>query len=350
MNNFSKIQIHYNPILILLLCLISSSFAASPYNGQVKRVVLFDYNVNNDHIPSRKAIRDAFVRLQALYGFQLVMLGQTQQAQLNDSILQNTQVLVFSDGMGDPLPAGPQRLTVENFVQKQGNGLLLLHAADVALSWQFLKDASVQLFLSHPPDGTQGTLYLDTAGLNNPETRNILRGLPNRITMQDEWYSFPASARVTPGVTILLSADETTFTPLNPMKDHTMAWSHHMGSGLVAYEALGHRDVWTLANTPNPKGGPMQDLLWNMTRYLARDFAGCMDQNYLEFNADATVTKINTTDPNPCKTKVATGIRSASHRNIRSVFKSNQKASQWTIPEKGEQKTKLRNVQGKILN
>jgi len=134
--------------------------------------------------------------------------------------------------------------------------------------------ASVQQYWTRAPDGTKGAVYTDTMGLNRAETKNIMNGIAPRQTFTDEWNSLHASARLTltPGVIVLLSADEKTFRPSDAM----------------------------------PNGGSMQAMPWNMNRYLGHDFAGCMDSTYEEYNPDATVAKINTADANPCITKIPT--------------------------------------------
>jgi len=50
----------------------------------------------------------------------------------------------------------------------------------------------------------------------------------------------------------------------------------------------------------------MEKFNWRVIRYLARDFMGCMDNRYAEYNPDASVTSIITgfDDPAPCKTLV----------------------------------------------
>lgn len=292
-------------LLLALACLglAGKGFAQAPaYNGNIKKIVLFDYSVPNGHPTSRQFIRDCYTRLQKLYGFNLVMLGQQQQAQLTATVLQGAQILVFSDGDGDVLPPGDQRTAVEDFVQNQGKSVLMIHAAAAYVNnWQFLKDAAVQQYWTHAPDGTQGTVYTDTMGLNRAETKNIMKGIAARQTFKDEWYSFHASARLTPGVIVLLSADEKSFTPSDAMPDHPEAWTHHMGKGLAMYESMGHADVWT-GNGATPNGGSMQAMLWNMNRYLGHDFAGCMDSTYAEYNPDASVAKLNASDANPCVT------------------------------------------------
>jgi uncharacterized protein len=62
----------------------------------------------------------------------------------------------------------------------------------------------------------------------------------------DEWYSFAKSARQ-PGVTVLATLDEGTYSPkgmfgsdLRMGKDHPIVWTHCIGKGRAFYSALGH--------------------------------------------------------------------------------------------------------------
>ncbi len=82
---------------------------------------------------------------------------------------------------------------------------------------------------------------------DHPATEN----LPARWVHNEEWYSFDRSVRGRPGFRVLLSVDESTYTPvadwwvteqdLRMGDDHPVVWSHCIGRGRVFYSALGHQ-------------------------------------------------------------------------------------------------------------
>jgi uncharacterized protein len=75
----------------------------------------------------------------------------------------------------------------------------------------------------------------------------IAQGLLAERTMNDEWYLFKSNPRSI-GSDIIATIDETSYSPLGPMKqdlrmgnDHPIAWSRCIGKGRAFYTAIGHR-------------------------------------------------------------------------------------------------------------
>ncbi len=171
-------------------------------------------------------------------------------------------------------------------------------------------------------------------GKYNDETKNIFDNavkynwpLPPNTTsdprtfvwdnLADEWYTYfnnpgpraiPAMQRTFNGevytegrLNILLSLDETSRSMSNQlaMGDHPVSWVRKMGNGLAAYNNIGH-DNTPYANQRSGSGLGVDSMahayLWNLVRFLARDYQGCMidnDENYVPW---ATVESITPTD------------------------------------------------------
>jgi type 1 glutamine amidotransferase len=90
----------------------------------------------------------------------------------------------------------------------------------------------------HPQEQT-GTLKIENRTF--PATKN----LPASIQLTDEWYEWKENPR--PNVTVLGTADETTYTPVNRQGDHPIVWSNPKYPHTV-YIGVGH-DKSSLSNT-----------------------------------------------------------------------------------------------------
>jgi hypothetical protein len=169
-------------------------------------------------------------------------------------------------------------------------------------------------------------------GRVNPETKNIFNNAipfnwplpPNSPTdartnvwenWADEWYNYSSSARtinatmirnvtnfspaekhIEGKVNVLLAIDETSRDIGDQrMGDHPMSWTRRMGKGLSAYASAGHDNAPFLGRSGGGRTGV--DTLagkyyWNLLRYLGRDYEGCMDSKYKDYNPYASVKNI----------------------------------------------------------
>jgi hypothetical protein len=186
-------------------------------------------------------------------------------------------------------------------------------------------------------------------GLKNPETRMIYEELPtnggtgalaNRAHvwegLGDEWYNYRnnprlEAERIIDGITygpvnVLLSLDESSIANdagcsgggncknTGTFGDRTACWTRKAGKGLAAYQNAGHSNVYTRqrsVGTSNVNDSIIEKFNWRLMRYLGRDFVGCMDSKYKEFNPEASVTTLTSIDdPAPCKILISTSISS----------------------------------------
>lgn len=135
--------------------------------------------------------------------------------------------------------------------------------------------------------------------------------------LRDEWYTeynnpgpravpqrthtFNGVGYVEGRLNILLSLDETSRSMTNElaMGDHPISWVRKMGNGLAAYNNIGH-DNTPYGNARDNSGLGIDSVanayLWNLVRYLARDYQGCMTQGAANYIPWATVTSITPSD------------------------------------------------------
>lgn len=172
-------------------------------------------------------------------------LFQTENAAtFSPAILAQFDAVVFNNVSGDVfLPQ--QRAALKSYVEN-GGGFVGVHGAggDPSYDWRWYVETLIGAqFTDHPmnPQFQKATVRIEDKV--HPATRS----LSNTLERVDEWYSFEKSARK-PGVTVLATLDETTYSPktlfggdLAMGKDHPIAWSHCAGKGRVFYSAMGHQ-------------------------------------------------------------------------------------------------------------
>jgi hypothetical protein len=180
-------------------------------------------------------------------------------------------------------------------------------------------------------------------GRKNPETSRIFEGLPlngpsgplaNRLFiwegLYDTWANYLNHPRRAPigvyagiywgPVNILLSIDESPDSYPDSLKcysgspcktgDRPVSWTRQVGKGLAAYNNAGYSDVYVRARVvagDTVRDSLMEKYNWRLMKYLARDFVGCMDSSFAEYNPEASVEVLTPgiDDPDPCKTPVS---------------------------------------------
>src|SRR5690606_32084440 len=160
--------------------------------------------------------------------------------------------------------------------------------------------------------------------------------------LADEWYTYynnPGPRAIQPRIhtfngenytegrlNILLSLDETSRSMSNQlaMGDHPVSWVRKMGNGLAAYNNIGH-DNAPYNNQRSGSGLGVDSMahayLWNLVRFLARDYQGCMvegDANYIPWATVASITPTDTAGgANTCSgTAIAIGPGQSSPEGV----------------------------------
>lgn len=280
---------------------------------------------------------------------------------------------------------------------------------------RFMARATARQYYHHLSSGSPARIYVDSVvagqippyastastpppvppvsvmnhGRMNDETKNIFNNTvkynwvlpPNSTTdartyvwdnLADEWYTYynnpgpraiPAMSRVFNGeayiesrLNILLSMDETSRSMTNQlaMGDHPQSWVRKMGNGLAAYNNIGHDNI-PYANARTGSGLGVDSMghayLWNLVRYLARDYQGCTDANFSEYVPWATVTSITPTDTagtgNPCKTP--TSLVTSKNRAVSNGVSAFNGGIRVATPEAGFYRVHISALDGRTI-
>ena len=174
----------------------------------------------------------------------------TQHSEVfNPDTLARFDIVVMNSATGDSLTPD-EKAAFEAWLADDG-ALLLIHGSLDASqkAWGFYQDELVGTeFISHPFDPQ----FQDADVVTLAEGHPVMEGLPARMTLNDEWYTFD---RVPDGrFTLIAGLDESTYSPVNRVygvedlsmgpepADHPIVWSRCLpGGGRVVASALGHR-------------------------------------------------------------------------------------------------------------
>lgn len=221
------------------------------------------------------------------------------------------------------------RATVRQYYHHQNAGTPMRVYADSTLPGEFPPYGSMGAPNNLGPVPRQATY---PHGRVNPETKNIFDNSipfnwplpPNSPSdprtyvwdnWADEWYNYasnprnvdttmirnvtnfsPAEQHIEGKVNILLALDELSRNiGSQRMGNHPMSWTRRMGKGLAAYVNIGHNNAPFGARTGGGRSGVdsvAYKYYWNLMRYLARDYEGCTDSTYAEYNPHASVKHI----------------------------------------------------------
>jgi type 1 glutamine amidotransferase len=288
--------------------------AQAPVMTHLKKILVLDKSQfgASGHLESRRDLNAALKELAAEKGFTITFIGQNDPAsriasEFSPANLAAYQAVIFSsnDGVDAQIDA-ISKTNFENYV-KAGGGFVPIHAASAFISnWPWLTSVLVQSFFG-PAGSNQPTFNIvhdEEGAKEGTETKGIFKDLIAPAAFLDECYSFRASPRGREGVTILLTVDEKSFSrPVEgPMgADHPVAWSKTEGKGRVAHISQGHS--WSTSNVYTEKNSYLKKFVYGALRYAVGDFLGCMDNRYIEYNADAT-----RNDADACKTMNISGI------------------------------------------
>jgi uncharacterized protein len=141
-------------------------------------------------------------------------------------------IFLYTSG-NDLLDAGG-KAAFEDFI-RGGGGWIGVHSASATEdAWPFYRELVVRHFTNHADIQSAAMTIEDRA---HPATAALPAG---SWVADDEWYNFPASPRGEPGVRILATVDEHTYTGGTQGDDHPLVWSHENLGGRALYTALGH--------------------------------------------------------------------------------------------------------------
>ena len=146
--------------------------------------------------------------------------------------LKSYAAIIFLSTTGDVLNAVQQK-AFEKYI-KSGGGFVGIHSAtDTEYDWAWYGNLVGAYFQSHPDHQQTATL--------NVVDRNFIatKHLPADWKRLDEWYNFKW---IEPGLHILITIDEKSYTGGTNGDNHPMSWYHSYDGGRSFYTALGHTD------------------------------------------------------------------------------------------------------------
>jgi type 1 glutamine amidotransferase len=166
----------------------------------------------------------------------------------NDAQLARFEATMWHQVSGDVLTEA-QRASFQRWLEA-GGGFIGVHGAggDGEYAWRWYVETLIGAqFIGHTmgPQFQTATWRVENAA--HPATKN----LPVSWQHEEEIYSFDASVRSKPGYEVLVSVDESTYSPqlkflwqdrsIAMGADHPMVWRHCIGRGRALYSAIGHQ-------------------------------------------------------------------------------------------------------------
>lgn len=191
---------------------------------------------------SMRASDAALVAIATLRGWPV--FPTENGAVMSPALLSRFKLVIWNNTSGDVLSA-EQREAFKSWVER-GGSYLGVHGAggDPVVSpghtsladWKWYVDTLVGAEFVVHSSIMPGDIHIE-----DPSSP-ITKGLPRIWHRAEEWYAFEKSPRATPGVQILATVDEQSYTPGRATMgaDHPLVWRHCVGQGHAVYSALGH--------------------------------------------------------------------------------------------------------------
>lgn len=219
-----KTTIKYFLTIAVLFCMMGGAMAkAKP------KVLVFSKTKGWHHACIAVAV-PAVMKLGAENNFDVDTTTNSDKFTYDN--LKQYAAVIFMSTTGDVLN-DEQQAEFEKYI-KAGGGYVGVHSAtDTEYKWQWYGDLVGAYFKSHPAKQ-------QTATLNIVDQKFIAtKHLPATWSRLDEWYNFKYIA---PGLHVLITIDETSYTGGQNPDNHPMAWYHDYDGGRAFYTALGHTD------------------------------------------------------------------------------------------------------------
>ncbi len=195
-----------------------------------------------------EAIPAGIARLQALADENGWSVYVTENGAVhNEEQLARFDAVVWHNVSGDVLDAA-QRDALVAYIEG-GGGFVGLHGSggDPSYEWTwYVEELIGAQFIGH----IMGPQFQEAKVVVEDSSHAATQGLPASFQHVEEWYSFDRSVREREEFTVLLSVDESSYSPRMKMLwmdddlsmgDHPVVWSRCIGEGRVLFSALGHQ-------------------------------------------------------------------------------------------------------------
>ncbi|MBS1608752.1 MAG: ThuA domain-containing protein [Bacteroidetes bacterium] len=189
-----------------------------------------------DHLKMMAAAKPFLEKIAADNNFFIDITDDTSK--INDANLSKYQVFVQLQQAPFDLSYSQQD-AIRKFVE-QGKGWVGIHAAGLPGKsfvgpdkkyWQWYEDFIGGISYSPHPAFQKGIVQVED------HEHPVMKNLPGRFEVPDEWYEFDKSPR--PNVHVLAVADESSYKQNKPMGDHPIIWTNEKYRRMV-YIAIGH--------------------------------------------------------------------------------------------------------------
>jgi type 1 glutamine amidotransferase len=189
-----------------------------------------------DHLKMMSAAKPFLEKIAAANNFSIDISDDT--AKINDENLKKYQVFIQLQQAPFDLSYSQQD-AIQKFVE-QGKGWVGIHAAGLPGKsfvgpdkkyWQWYEDFLGGISYSPHPAFQKGIVQVED------RKHPVMKNLPDRFEVPDEWYEFDKSPR--PNVHVLAVADESSYKQNKPMGDHPIMWTNEKYKRMV-YIGIGH--------------------------------------------------------------------------------------------------------------
>src|SRR5258706_14993863 len=189
-----------------------------------------------DHIKMMTAAKPFLEKIASENNFSIDITDDTSK--INDENLKKYKVFIQLQQAPFDLSYSQQD-AIQKFVE-QGKGWVGIHAAGLPGKsfvgpgkkyWQWYEDFLGGISYSPHPAYQKGVVVVED------HTHPVMKNLPGRFEVPDEWYEFDKSPR--PNVHVLATADESSYHQNKPMGDHPIIWTNEKYKKMV-YIGIGH--------------------------------------------------------------------------------------------------------------
>jgi type 1 glutamine amidotransferase len=202
---------------------------AAPAAADDPRILVYSQTAGFRHDSIPAAI-DAVTSLGAQNGF---TVDATEDPRvITDANLTGYRAVVFLLTTGNILD-DQQRAAFQRYIEA-GNGFVGVHSAtDTGYDWPWYGGLVGTHFADHP-DIQPAVLHVEDG------THASTVAVPSTWSRTDEWYDFQSNPRDTPGIQVLVTLDESTYSGGQMGADHPWSWYHPYAGGRAWYTAGGH--------------------------------------------------------------------------------------------------------------